>query len=129
MKGFNTEMSPWRDRPIEESLQLFENMKNGKIAKGQATLRMKIILEEEKVDPVAYRIKFIPHHRTGDQWCIYTTYILSEYSIVCDSIENITHSLCTRNFSPGDQAVALQRSMGMWSFESQLCGRFEKKNR
>lgn len=55
MKGFNPEPSPWRDRPIQESLQLFEDMKNGKIAEGQATLRMKITLEEGKQDPVAYR--------------------------------------------------------------------------
>ncbi len=96
MKGFNTEMSPWRDRPIEESLQLFEDMKNGKIDEGQATLRMKITLEEGKVDPVAYRIKFIPHHRTGDQWCIYPTYDYTH--CLCDSIENITHSLCTKEF-------------------------------
>lgn len=55
MKGFNPLPSPWRDRPIEESLQLFEDMKNGKIDEGQATLRMKITLEEGKIDPVAYR--------------------------------------------------------------------------
>lgn len=96
MKGFNTELSPWRDRPIEESLQLFEDMKNGKIDEGLATLRMKITLEEGKVDPVAYRIKFIPHHRTGDQWCIYPTYDYTH--CLCDSIENITHSLCTKEF-------------------------------
>lgn len=55
MKGFNPPPSPWRDRPISESLQLFEDMKNGKIDEGQATLRMKITLEEGKMDPVAYR--------------------------------------------------------------------------
>lgn len=55
MKGFNPLPSPWRDRPIAESLQLFEDMKNGKIDEGQATLRMKITLEEGKMDPVAYR--------------------------------------------------------------------------
>lgn len=96
MKGFNVELSPWRDRPIEESLQLFEDMKNGKIDEGLATLRMRITLEEGKVDPVAYRIKFIPHHRTGDEWCIYPTYDYTH--CLCDSIENITHSLCTKEF-------------------------------
>ncbi|XP_070490880.1 probable glutamine--tRNA ligase [Chironomus tepperi] len=96
MKGFNTELSKWRDRPIEESLQLFEDMKNGKIDEGAATLRMKITLEEGKVDPVAYRIKFIAHHRTGNDWCIYPTYDYTH--CLCDSIEQITHSLCTKEF-------------------------------
>lgn len=96
MKGFNPEPSPWRDRPISENLQLFEDMKNGKIDEGLATLRMKITLEEGKVDPVAYRIKFIPHHRTGDTWCIYPTYDYTH--CLCDSIEDITHSLCTKEF-------------------------------
>jgi glutaminyl-tRNA synthetase len=71
-------------------------MKNGKIDEGLATLRMKITLEEGKVDPVAYRIKFIPHHRTGNDWCIYPTYDYTH--CLCDSIENITHSLCTKEF-------------------------------
>lgn len=96
MKGFNPEPSKWRDRPIEESLQLFEDMKNGKIDEGVATLRMKVTLEEGKLDPVAYRVKFIPHHRTGDKWCIYPTYDYTH--CLCDSIENITHSLCTKEF-------------------------------
>lgn len=96
MKGFNTELSPWRERPIEENLQLFEDMKNGKIDEGTATLRMKITLEEGKIDPVAYRIKFIAHHRTGNDWCIYPTYDYTH--CLCDSIEHITHSLCTKEF-------------------------------
>lgn len=96
MKGFNTELSPWRDRPIEESLQLFQDMKNGKIDEGAATLRMKVTLEERKVDPVAYRIKFVAHHRTGSAWCIYPTYDYTH--CLCDSIEHITHSLCTKEF-------------------------------
>lgn len=96
MKGFNPEPSPWRDRPIEESLQLFQDMKNGKIDEGAATLRMKITLEEGKMDPVAYRVRFIPHHRTKDKWCIYPTYDYTH--CLCDSIENITHSLCTKEF-------------------------------
>ncbi|XP_319458.4 probable glutamine--tRNA ligase [Anopheles gambiae] len=96
MKGFTTEPSKWRNRPIEESLQLFEDMKNGKIDEGAATLRMKITLEEGKMDPVAYRIKFIPHHRTGTKWCIYPTYDYTH--CLCDSLEDITHSLCTKEF-------------------------------
>ncbi|XP_013135252.1 PREDICTED: probable glutamine--tRNA ligase [Papilio polytes] len=96
IKGFNPPPSPWRNRPIEESLQLFEDMKNGKIDEGDATLRMKITLEEGKQDPVAYRIKFIPHHRTGSKWCIYPTYDYTH--CLCDSIEHITHSLCTKEF-------------------------------
>lgn len=96
MKGFNPQPSQWRDRPIEESLQLFEDMKNGKIDEGAATLRMKITLEEGKLDPVAYRVKFIEHHRTGDKWCIYPTYDYTHCLV--DSLENITHSLCTKEF-------------------------------
>lgn len=96
MKGFNPKPSQWRDRPLAESLQLFEDMKNGKIDEGAATLRMKITLEEGKMDPVAYRIKFIAHHRTGSDWCIYPTYDYTH--CLCDSIEHITHSLCTKEF-------------------------------
>ncbi|GFR75251.1 glutamine--tRNA ligase-like [Elysia marginata] len=96
LKGFNTPDSPWRDRPIHESLKLFEDMKLGKVGEGEATLRMKTTLEEGKKDPVAYRIKFTPHHRTGDKWCIYPTYDFTH--CLCDSIEDITHSLCTKEF-------------------------------
>lgn len=71
-------------------------MKNGKLDEGEATLRMKLTLEEGKQDPVAYRIKYFPHHRTGDKWCIYPTYDYTH--CLCDSIENITHSLCTKEF-------------------------------
>jgi glutaminyl-tRNA synthetase len=71
-------------------------MKNGKFEEGEATLRMKITLEEGKQDPVAYRIKYATHHRTGDKWCIYPTYDYTH--CLCDSIEDITHSLCTKEF-------------------------------
>ncbi|KAK6055764.1 tRNA ligase class I, catalytic domain protein [Cooperia oncophora] len=71
-------------------------MKRGKFDEGEATLRLKLTLEEGKVDPVAYRIKYVPHHRTGNQWCIYPTYDYTH--CLCDSIENITHSLCTKEF-------------------------------
>uniref|UniRef100_A0A3Q2E2Q1 Glutamine--tRNA ligase n=1 Tax=Cyprinodon variegatus TaxID=28743 RepID=A0A3Q2E2Q1_CYPVA len=63
---------------------------------GEATLRMKMVMEDGKMDPVAYRIKYTPHHRTGDEWCIYPTYDYTH--CLCDSIENITHSLCTKEF-------------------------------
>ncbi|XP_076160677.1 glutaminyl-tRNA synthetase isoform X2 [Ptiloglossa arizonensis] len=96
IKGFNPPPSPWRDRPIMESLQLFQDMKDGLLEEGEATLRMKVTLEEGKQDPVAYRIKYILHQRTGDQWCIYPTYDFTH--CLCDSIENITHSLCTKEF-------------------------------
>nr|XP_061803279.1 glutamine--tRNA ligase-like isoform X2 [Nerophis lumbriciformis] len=96
LKGHNTPPSPWRDRPIEESLVLFERMKKGMFAEGEVTLRMKMVMEDGKMDPVAYRIKYTPHHRTGDEWCIYPTYDYTH--CLCDSIENITHSLCTKEF-------------------------------
>ncbi|KAH7724037.1 glutaminyl-tRNA synthetase [Aphelenchoides avenae] len=94
MRGFDPKPSPWRERPTKESLQLFEDMKNGKY-EGEATLRMKTTLEEGMLDPVAYR-KFVPHHRSGDKWCIYPTYDYAH--CLCDSIEQITHSLCTEEF-------------------------------
>ena len=81
---------------MAESLRLFEDMKNGKFDEGEATLRMKVTLEEGKMDPVAYRIKYVAHHRTGDRWCIYPTYDYTH--CLCDSIEHITHSLCTKEF-------------------------------
>ena len=96
IRGFNPPPSPWRDRPVVESLQLFEDMKNGKFEEGEATLRLKVTLEEGKQDPVAYRIKFVPHHCSGDTWCVYPTYDYTH--CLCDSIEDITHSLCTKEF-------------------------------
>uniref|UniRef100_A0A8C4EWD6 Glutamine--tRNA ligase n=1 Tax=Dicentrarchus labrax TaxID=13489 RepID=A0A8C4EWD6_DICLA len=96
LKGHNAPASPWRDRPVEESLVLFDRMKKGVFAEGEATLRMKMVMEDGKMDPVAYRIKYTPHHRTGDEWCIYPTYDYTH--CLCDSIENITHSLCTKEF-------------------------------
>lgn len=68
LKGHNVAHSPWRDRPIEESLVLFERMKNGLFSEGEATLRMKMVMEDGKLDPVAYRIKYTAHHRSGDKW-------------------------------------------------------------
>ncbi|XP_072136303.1 glutamine--tRNA ligase [Mobula birostris] len=96
IKGHNPPPSPWRDRPIEESLLLFEQMRKGMFAEGEVTLRMKLIMEDGKMDPVAYRIKYTAHHRTADKWCIYPTYDYTH--CLCDSIEHITHSLCTKEF-------------------------------
>ncbi|XP_014245016.1 probable glutamine--tRNA ligase [Cimex lectularius] len=96
IKGFNPPPSPYRNRSVKENLELFEDMKNGKMKEGECSLRMKVKLEEGKQDPVAYRIKFTSHPRTGDQWCIYPTYDYTH--CLCDSIENITHSLCTKEF-------------------------------
>lgn len=96
IKGHNPPPSPWRDRPVEESLRLFEDMRSGKLDEGSATLRMKITMEDGKQDPVAYRIKFTPHPHSGDKWCIYPTYDYTH--CLCDSIEHITHSLCTKEF-------------------------------
>ena len=96
IKGHNPPPSPWRERPIKQSLMLFEDMKKGKISEGEATLRMKTTLEDGKQDPVAYRIKFTAHHRSGDAWCIYPTYDYTH--CLCDAIEHITHSLCTKEF-------------------------------
>ena len=96
IRGFNPPPSPWRSRPREESLALFADMKNGKFEEGEATLRLKVTLEEGKQDPVAYRIKYVAHHRSGDRWCIYPTYDYTH--CLCDSLEDITHSLCTKEF-------------------------------
>ncbi len=91
--------SPYRDRSIEENLQLFEDMKNGKFADGEKTLRAKIDMSSSNInmrDPVIYRIAHISHHNTNDMWCVYPTYDFA-HSIE-DCIENITHSICTLEF-------------------------------
>ncbi|KAK2635199.1 hypothetical protein Ddye_029991 [Dipteronia dyeriana] len=91
--------SPWRDRPVAESLKLFEDMRNGLIEEGKATLRMKQDMQSDNFnmyDLIAYRIKFTPHPHAGDKWCIYPSYDYSH--CIVDSIENITHSLCTLEF-------------------------------
>lgn len=91
--------SPCRDRPIEESLKLFENMRRGMYEEGEMCLRCKVDYKHDNVnmrDFVAYRIKYTDHPNTKDQWCIYPTYDFS-HGIV-DSLEWITHSLCTLEF-------------------------------
>lgn len=91
--------SPYRDRPVEESLDLFERMKNGEFEEGTKTLRAKIDLASGNFnmrDPVIYRINKIAHHRTGSDWCIYPMYDFAHP--IEDAIEGITHSLCTLEF-------------------------------
>lgn len=94
-----------RDRPIEESLVEFERMKNGEYAEKTACLRMKMDLTSGNPymwDSVAYRVKYAEHHRTGDKWKIYPTYDFTH--CLCDSFENITHSLCTTEFVPARES-------------------------
>ena len=91
--------SPFRDRSIEENLDLFMRMKKGEFAEGEKTLRAKIDMAHPNMnmrDPVMYRIMFKTHHRTGDEWCIYPTYDFTHGE--SDSIEGITHSLCSLEF-------------------------------
>jgi glutaminyl-tRNA synthetase len=91
--------SPFRNRAIEENLNLFEEMKNGLHPEGSRALRARIDMSSPNMhlrDPVLYRIKKTPHHRTGDKWCIYPTYDFAHGQ--SDSIEKITHSLCTLEF-------------------------------
>ena len=91
--------SPYRDRPVEENLDLFERMKKGEFKNGEKTLRAKIDMSSSNMnlrDPAMYRIRHVPHHRTGDKWCIYPTYDWTHGQ--SDSIEGITHSICTLEF-------------------------------
>ena len=91
--------SPYRDRSIDESLELFEGMKNGQFSVGEHVLRAKIDMGSDNInmrDPIMYRILNQPHHRTGDKWSIYPMYDFAHGQ--SDSIEKITHSLCTLEF-------------------------------
>ncbi|WP_259014265.1 glutamine--tRNA ligase/YqeY domain fusion protein [Emticicia fluvialis] len=104
MKGTPVEPginSPFRNRSIEENMTLFEQMKNGAFAEGTRVLRAKIDMAAPNMlmrDPIIYRIKFAKHHRTGDKWCIYPMYDFAHGQ--SDSIEGITHSICTLEFVP-----------------------------
>lgn len=98
LKNPGTE-SPYRNRAIDENLDLFQRMKNGEFGNGSKTLRAKIDMESPNLnmrDPVMYRVLKAPHHRTGDTWCIYPMYDWAHG--LEDSIEGITHSLCTLEF-------------------------------
>lgn len=91
--------SPYRDRTVEENLRLFREMRDGKYADGEKVLRTKIDMAHPNMmfrDPIMYRIKHASHHRTGDKWCIYPMYDFTHGQ--SDSIENITHSICTLEF-------------------------------
>lgn len=104
MKGTPTAAgkdSPYRNRSIQENLDLFTRMKNGEFADGSRTLRAKIDMAHPNMllrDPVLYRIKHAHHHRTGDKWCIYPMYDFAHGQ--SDSIEKVTHSICTLEFVP-----------------------------
>ena len=98
---FNTpgKNSPYRDRSVEENLELFENMKNGVYKDGEKVLRAKIDMASPNMnmrDPVIYRVAHMSHHNTGDAWCIYPMYDYAHP--VEDAIEGITHSICTLEF-------------------------------
>ncbi|MEO8821894.1 MAG: glutamine--tRNA ligase/YqeY domain fusion protein [Ginsengibacter sp.] len=103
-KGTPTEAgkeNQFRSRSIEENLRLFEEMKDGKYRDGEKVLRAKIDMAHINMlmrDPIMYRIKHAPHHRTGDKWCIYPMYDFAHGQ--SDSIEQITHSICTLEFVP-----------------------------
>ena len=88
--------SPWRSRPWSESLEIFEQMRGGKFEEGKATLRLKYTMPDGKKDPVIYRIMFTPHPKTGKKWCIYPAYDFAH--CLCDSIEDISHSMCSKEF-------------------------------
>jgi glutaminyl-tRNA synthetase len=91
--------SPYRDRSVEENLELFAQMREGKFADGEKTLRAKIDMASANMnmrDPIMYRIIHTSHHRTGDKWCIYPMYDYAHGE--SDSIEKITHSICTLEF-------------------------------
>lgn len=104
MKGTPTEPgknSPYRDRSVEENLQLFADMRAGKYPDGAKVLRAKVDMAAPNMhlrDPLMYRIKHAHHHRTGDAWCIYPMYDFAHGQ--SDSIEQITHSICTLEFVP-----------------------------
>lgn len=98
---FNTpgKESPYRNRSIEENLELFENMKNGMYKDGEKVLRAKIDMASPNInmrDPVIYRVAHMTHHNTGDKWCIYPMYDFAHP--IEDAIEHITHSICTLEF-------------------------------
>ena len=91
--------SPYRDRSVEENLQLFENMKNGMYKDGEKVLRAKIDMASPNInmrDPVIYRVAHMTHHNTGDKWCIYPVYDFAHP--IEDAVEHITHSICTLEF-------------------------------
>ncbi len=104
--------SPWRNRPVEESLDMFTRMKNGEFPDGKRTLRARIDMASPNIwmrDPVLYRIRHAEHHHTGNQWCIYPMYDFAH--CLSDYIEGITHSICTLEFE-------VHRPLYDWLLES-----------
>lgn len=90
---------PYRNRSIDENLQIFEDMRAGKYADGEHVLRAKIDMSSSNInmrDPIIYRIRHVTHHNTGDKWCIYPLYDFTHG--LSDAIEGVTHSLCTLEF-------------------------------
>lgn len=108
--------SPWRTRTPEENMREFRRMRDGCYAAGAATLRLKIDMHSPNPsmwDPVAYRIKYVAHPRTGDKWCIYPSYDFTH--CIVDSLEHIDYSLCTLEFeAKRDSYYWLLEQLGMW---------------
>ena len=103
--------SPYRDRSVEENLRLFREMRDGKHPEGSMVLRAKIDMASPNInlrDPAIYRIRFAEHHATGNKWCIYPMYTFAHP--IEDSLENITHSICTLEFED-------QRAFYDWALE------------
>ena len=91
--------SPYRQRTIDENLDLFQRMRSGEFAEGEHVLRLRIDMASPNInlrDPVIYRIRYATHQRTGDDWCIYPMYDFTH--CICDALESISHSLCTLEF-------------------------------
>src|SRR3569832_889714 len=125
-KGTPTEpgkASPHRGRSVEENLDLFSRMRKGEFKDGEKVLRAKIDMSSPNMhfrDPIMYRIKHAHHHRTGDKWCIYPMYDFAHGQ--SDSIENITHSICTLEFE-------VHRPLYEWFIEKQeIFPNHQKKN-
>ncbi len=108
--------SPYRNRPIEENLKLFEEMKEGKYQDGEMVLRAKIDMSSPNInmrDPIIYRIAHATHHNTGDKWCIYPMYDFAHP--IEDAIEGITHSICTLEFEDHRPLYDwVLREIGFW---------------
>jgi glutaminyl-tRNA synthetase len=103
--------SPNRNKSIEQNLKEFEMMRLGMYEEGEVMLRLKIDFESSNTtmrDPVIYRIKYTTHPHVGDKWCIYPCYDFTH--CLCDSLENITHSLCTLEFE-------VRRDLYYWILE------------
>ena len=117
MRGTLTEPgknSPYRDRPAEENLRLFREMRDGKHPDGSMVVRAKIDMASPNInmrDPAIYRIRFAEHHRTGNKWCIYPMYTFAHP--IEDTLENITHSICTLEFED-------QRAFYDWALERSI---------